>query len=113
MGKKGKTIEKNQIKISKKCKDLNQLKQLKNNDELRKLLQKDYSTKRSTCDRIVNKLKGIPRLLSRNNSNQGIKFSIKLQSKLIDQFFKIVLIPNSNPNKIEIAMYKFLILIPN
>ena len=47
------------MKISKKCKDLNQLKQLKINDELRKLLQKDYSTKRSTCDRITNKLKGI------------------------------------------------------
>ena len=59
MGKKGRTIKKNQIKISKKYKDLNQLKQLKINDELRKLLQKDYSTKRSTCDRIVNKLKGI------------------------------------------------------
>ena len=52
----------NQIKISKKCKDLNKLKQLKINDELRKLLQKDYSTKRSTCDRIVNKLKVIPTL---------------------------------------------------
>ena len=59
MGKKGKTIKKNQIKISQKCKDLNQLKQLKINDELGKLLQKDYSTKRSACDRIVNKLKGI------------------------------------------------------
>ena len=59
MGKKEKTIKKSQIKISKKCKDINQLKQLKINDELRKLLQKDYSTKRSTCDRIVNKLKGI------------------------------------------------------
>ena len=31
--------------------------ELKINDELRKLLQKDYSLKRSTCDRIVNKLK--------------------------------------------------------
>ena len=41
-------------------------------------------------------------------------FLIKLQSKLIDQFFfKIKLIPNSNKNKIQIAMYKFLILIPN
>ena len=59
MGKKWKTIKKNQIKISKKCKDLNKLKHLKINDELRKLLQKDYSTKRSTCDRILNKLKVI------------------------------------------------------
>ena len=58
MGKKWKT-SKNQIKISKKCKDLNKLKQLKINDELRKLLQKDYSTQRFTCDRIVNKLKVI------------------------------------------------------
>ena len=56
MGKKWKTIKKNQIKISKKCKDLNKLKHLKINDELKKLLQKDYSTKRSTCDRILNKL---------------------------------------------------------
>ena len=52
MGKKWKTIKKNQIKISKKCKDLNKMKHLKINDELKKLLQKDYSTKRSTCDRI-------------------------------------------------------------
>ena len=51
--------QKNQIKISKKCKDLNKLKHLKINDELRKLLQKDYSTKRSPCDRILNKLKVI------------------------------------------------------
>ena len=59
MGKKWKTIKINQIKISKKCKDLNKLKHLKTNDELRKPLQKDYSTKRSTCDRILNKLKVI------------------------------------------------------
>ena len=52
--------------------------------------------------------------MSRNNSKQGIYFSIKSQSKFIDQFFfKIKLIPNSNPNKIQISMYKFLILIPN
>ena len=51
--------KKNQIKISKQCKDLNKLKHLKINDELKKLLQKDYSTKRSTCDRILNKLKVI------------------------------------------------------
>ena len=57
MGKKWKTIKKNQTKISKKCKDLNKLKHLKINDELKKLLQKDYSTKRSTCERILNKLK--------------------------------------------------------
>ena len=79
------------------------MRQLKINDELRELLQKDYSTKRSTCDRIVNKLKGIQNLLSRNKSNKGIYFSVKLQSKLIDQ-----LIPNSNPNIFQIAMYKFL-----
>ena len=59
MGKKGKTIKKIKLKLVKKCKNLNQLKQLKINDQLKKLLQKDYSTKRSTCDRIVNKLKGI------------------------------------------------------
>ena len=59
MAKKGKTIKEIELKLVKPCKDLNQLKQLKINDELRKLLQKDYSTKRSTCDRIVNKLKGI------------------------------------------------------
>ena len=64
MGKKWKTINKNQIKISKKCKELNKLKQLKINDELRKLLQKDYSTKRSTFDRIVNKLKVIKKTYS-------------------------------------------------
>ena len=51
--------EKNQIKFSKKCKDLNKLKHLKINDEFKKLLQKDYSTKRSTYDRILNKLKVI------------------------------------------------------
>ena len=56
---KSKTITKNQIKISKKCKDLNKLKQLKINENIRKLLQKDYCTKRSTSDRIVNKLKGL------------------------------------------------------
>ena len=49
------------LKLVKKCKDLNKLKHLKINDELRKLLQKDYSTKRSTCDRILNKLKVIQR----------------------------------------------------
>ena len=64
---KSKTIKKNQIKISKKCKDLNKLKQLKINENIRKLLQKDYCTKRSTSDRIVNKLKGLKKLLSRNN----------------------------------------------
>ena len=32
---------------------------IKINDELRKLLQKDYSTKKSISDRIVNKLNGI------------------------------------------------------
>ena len=56
---KSKTIKKNPIKISKKCKDLNKLKQLKINENIRKLLQKDYCTKRSTSDRIVNKLKGL------------------------------------------------------
>ena len=56
---KSKTIKKNKIKISKKCKDLNKLKQLKINENIRKLLQKDYCTKRSTSDRIVNKLKGL------------------------------------------------------
>ena len=56
---KSKTIKKNQIKISKKCKDLNKLKQLKINENIRKLLQKDYCTKRSTSDRIVNKPKGL------------------------------------------------------
>ena len=56
---KSKTIKKNQIKISKKCKDLNKLKQLKINENIRKLLQNDYCTKRSTSDRIVNKLKGL------------------------------------------------------
>ena len=54
---KSKTIKKNQIKISKKSKD--KLKQLKINENIRKLLQKDYCTKRSTSDRIVNKLKGL------------------------------------------------------
>ena len=56
---KSKTIKINQTKISKKCKDLNKLKQLKINENIRKLLQKDYCTKRSTSDRIVNKLKGL------------------------------------------------------
>ena len=56
---KSKTIKKNQIRISKECKDLNKLKQLKINENIRKLLQKDYCTKRSTSDRIVNKLKGL------------------------------------------------------
>ena len=56
---KSKTIKKNQIKISKKYKDLNKLKQFKINENIRKLLQKDYCTKRSTSDRIVNKLKGL------------------------------------------------------
>ena len=56
---KSKTIKKNQIKISKISKDLNKLKQLKINKNIRKLLQKDYCTKRSTSDRIVNKLKGL------------------------------------------------------
>ena len=56
---KSKTIKKNQIKISKKCKDFNKLKQLKINENIRKLLQKDYCTKRSTSDRIVNKLEGL------------------------------------------------------
>ena len=56
---KSKTIKKNHIKISKKCKDLNKLKQLKINENIRKLLQKDYCTKRSTSDKIVNKLKGL------------------------------------------------------
>ena len=58
-GQEAENHKKNQIKISKKCKDLNKLKPLKISDELRKLLQKDYSTKSSTCDRIVNKLKVI------------------------------------------------------
>ena len=56
---KSKTIKKNQIKISKSCKDLNKLKQLKINENIRKLLQKDCCKKRSTSDRIVNKLKGL------------------------------------------------------
>ena len=56
---KSKPIKKNQIKISKKYKDLNKLKQIKINENIRKLLQKDYCTKRSTSDRIVNKLKGL------------------------------------------------------
>ena len=37
---KSKTIKKNQIKISKKCKDLNKLKQLKINENIRKLYKR-------------------------------------------------------------------------
>ena len=73
MGRKWKTIKKNQIKISKKCKDFNKLKHLKINDELKKHLQKDYSTKRSTCDRILNKLKVIQKpTLKKQLKQKGI-----------------------------------------
>ena len=54
--KKGKTKSK---KISKKCKELNKLKQLKISDDIKKILEYELSNKRASYDRTMNKYKGI------------------------------------------------------
>ena len=46
-------------KISKKCKELNKLKQLKISDDIKKILEYELSNKRASYDRTMNKCKGI------------------------------------------------------
>ena len=46
-------------KISKKCKELNKLKQLKISDDIRNILEYELSKKRASYDRTMNKSKGI------------------------------------------------------
>ena len=45
--------------ISKKCKELNKLKQLKISDDIKKILEYELSKKRASYDRAMNKSKGI------------------------------------------------------
>ena len=49
----------NPKKISKKCKELNKLKQLKISDDIMKILEYELSKKRASYDRTMNKSKGI------------------------------------------------------
>ena len=49
----------NQKKISKKCKELNKLKQIKISDDIKKILKYELSKKRASYDRTMNKCKGI------------------------------------------------------
>ena len=51
--------DKIQKKISKKCKELNKLKQLKISDDIKKILEYELSNKRASYDRTMNKCKGI------------------------------------------------------
>ena len=46
-------------KITKKCKELNKLKQLKISDDIKKILEYELSKKRASYDRTMNKCKGI------------------------------------------------------
>ena len=57
MKKKGNTKSKKQI--TKKCKELNKLKQLKISDDIKKTLEYELSKKRASYDRTMNKCKGI------------------------------------------------------
>ena len=49
----------NQTKISKKCKELNQLKQLTISHDIKNILEYEISKKRASYDRTMNKYKGI------------------------------------------------------
>ena len=59
MAKMKKKSTKNPQKISKKCKELNKLKQLKISDDIKKILEYELSKKRASYDRTMNKSKGI------------------------------------------------------
>ena len=54
-----KKARQNPNKISKKCKELNKLKQLKISDDIKKILEYELSNKRASYDRTMNKCKGI------------------------------------------------------
>ena len=54
-----KKARQNPKKISKKCKELNKLKQLKISDDIKKILEYELSNKRASYDRTMNKCKGI------------------------------------------------------
>ena len=56
MKKKGNTKSKT---ITKKCKELNKLKQLKISDDIKKILEYELSKKMASYDRTMNKCKGI------------------------------------------------------
>ena len=88
MGKKGKTIKKNQIKISKKCKDLNQLKQLKINDEpLSKLIPQPKSW--NVC--IMKSLWSVDSaflVIMRKSSTKGVYLRSGLLKGKIGVYFK-------------------------
>ena len=59
MAKIKKMLTQNPKKISKKCKELNQLKQLKISDDIKNILEYEISKKRASYDRTMNKCKGI------------------------------------------------------
>ena len=59
MAKINKKFTKNQHKISKKAGELNNLKELKISDDIKKILQVELSNKRSGLVRAMNKSKGI------------------------------------------------------
>ena len=59
MAKMKKKSTQNPKKISKKCKELNKLKQLKISDDIKKILEYELSKKRVSYDRTMNKSKGI------------------------------------------------------
>ena len=59
MAKMKRSQHKIQKKRSKKCKELNKLKQLKISDDIKKILEYELSKKRASYDRTMNKSKGI------------------------------------------------------
>ena len=59
MAKMKKKSTQNPKQISKKCKELNKLKQLKISDDIKKILEYELSKKRASYDRTMNKSKGI------------------------------------------------------
>ena len=59
MAKMKKNSTQNPKKMSKKCKELNKLKQLKISNDIKKILEYELSKKRVSYDRTMNKSKGI------------------------------------------------------
>ena len=59
MAKMKKKVNTKSKKISKKCKELNKLKQLKISDDIKKILEYELSKKRASYDKTMNKSKGI------------------------------------------------------